>query len=1013
MAFNKSKALEAALKSLNQGRVSDAIREYQQILRQDAKDQVTLMTLGDLFVRQGDMHQATQYFERLAQVYLSDGFNSKAIAIYKKIAKLAPNELDPLERLADLYVQQGVLSEARPLYLQIAEGHLKANRAPRAVEVLRRLLEVEPENLRVQMRLAELYNVIGQKAEAAKTYLNYAQRLIERGDLTEVEKLCDRALEVDPTNTAAVTMKAQALGMSGHGDRAVQLLRAQPDAEAGGETTSQIINHLLRVEKYAEATELARRVFERGNQFYPFPLHVATSLLQAAEPADALGLLKEIREAMIEAGEQDKLLEALTSVVHGLPGEIEPLEALVGFCRETSNSFRLSDAMGQLAQAYADAGQLDRAEALLQELLEKKPDDDKLIARLEEVRAKILGSPVASAGVAAPAVMSPVQAFPEAPRSDFDAPAEAPKTQQAKPWVEPVLDEETQKYVAQALTDVDLFSSYGLTQKATHLLESVLQRAPRHTPALERLLDITLGAGDELHTAQIAAQLEQINLARGDQAAAERFAELRQRFQGAAAQSSAAQSAKPAAAPPVEQAQVTAEPQVPASAGVQTPAPIAAPAEPEIAEFDLTAVEPEAEAEVQAESGTEEVDLSDEWESLSQDAIKAATRGVETPASDAAPVEVAPDDEGFFEIEEPAEGEIAGAASAEVAATQEAAPAVPEVAGPVSDAAEEAISLEEAAAALPAEAIHAQESKVAPEPEPALASEAPQEQPVETADEFEFELVPAGEDSEEPSPQAVKSPMTADQFLSDLASELGSNGEPEHLPAAFHSPTPGRPHLSGSVAPHAPAASDTHLVNAPPTYQVPPHVPSAAPISALGSSVSIEAGAKASHQAAGSIAATETLESGANLNELEGVFQEFRNELGEMSDEDEDLETHYNLGIAYREMGLLDEAISEFQKVAKAIQRGKPFRYAMQCSTLLGLTFIDKGEPQIAALWYSRALETPGIDQETVLALRYDLGLAQESAGDSRAALSSFRQVYAVNIDYRDVAERIATLQKR
>ena len=175
----------------------------------------------------------------------------------------------------------------------------------------------------------------------------------------------------------------------------------------------------------------------------------------------------------------------------------------------------------------------------------------------------------------------------------------------------------------------------------------------------------------------------------------------------------------------------------------------------------------------------------------------------------------------------------------------------------------------------------------------------------------------------------------------------------------------------------------------------------------------MEAAALASQQPATGAIATATLESGANLNELEEVFQEFRTELGEMNDEDEDLETHYNLGIAYREMGLLDEAIGEFQKVAKAIQSGKPFRYAMQCATLLGLTFIDKGEPQIAALWYSRALETPGIDQETVLALRYDLGLAQEQAGESRAALTSFRQVYAVNIDYRDVAGRIATLQKR
>jgi tetratricopeptide (TPR) repeat protein len=149
------------------------------------------------------------------------------------------------------------------------------------------------------------------------------------------------------------------------------------------------------------------------------------------------------------------------------------------------------------------------------------------------------------------------------------------------------------------------------------------------------------------------------------------------------------------------------------------------------------------------------------------------------------------------------------------------------------------------------------------------------------------------------------------------------------------------------------------------------------------------------------------------LNELSEVFQEFRAELGELGEEDEDLETHYNLGIAYREMGLLDEAIGEFQKVAKAVLKGKPFRYAMNCSTMLGLTFMDKGEPKIAALWYQRALEVPGLEQETILALRYDLGLALDEAGEEKAALDSFRQVYAVNIDYRDVADRIATLQKR
>jgi len=144
---------------------------------------------------------------------------------------------------------------------------------------------------------------------------------------------------------------------------------------------------------------------------------------------------------------------------------------------------------------------------------------------------------------------------------------------------------------------------------------------------------------------------------------------------------------------------------------------------------------------------------------------------------------------------------------------------------------------------------------------------------------------------------------------------------------------------------------------------------------------------------------------------LGDLFEEFRSELGETR-EDEDLETHYNLGIAYREMGLLEEAISEFQKVASSADKGPAFRYAMQCSTLLGLAFMEKGQPAIAAIWYERALKTPGLDQESILALRYDLGVAQELAGDARAAFNSFSQVYAMNIDYRDVSERIALLAK-
>src|SRR5579862_9258603 len=182
MAYNKSKIVANAQKLLHQGKVGLAIQEYMQILKQEPKDQATLMTLGDLYVRQGETLQALEYFERLAQVFLAEGFVSKAIAIYKKIAKLAPEETRPVERLAELYVQQGVLSEARPIYLQLAEAHQRAGRQPQAQAMLHKLLEAEPDNVRVQVRLAELSLAMGQPAEAVAAFRAAAEAMFRSGE---------------------------------------------------------------------------------------------------------------------------------------------------------------------------------------------------------------------------------------------------------------------------------------------------------------------------------------------------------------------------------------------------------------------------------------------------------------------------------------------------------------------------------------------------------------------------------------------------------------------------------------------------------------------------------------------------------------------------------------------------------------------------------------------------------------------------------------------------------------
>jgi tetratricopeptide (TPR) repeat protein len=958
MAYNKSKFVESAQKLLNQGKVAQAIAEYQQILKYEPKDQVTLMTIGELYIRQGETFQAIDYFERLAQIFVGDGFLTKAIAVYKRIAKLAPEEIRPLERLADLYVQQGVMSEARPLILQLAEIHLKNNRQPEAVSLLKKLLLAEPDNIRIQIRLADLYQAMGQNTEAIEAYVSAAQRALARADHAESEKLADKALKLDHSNSAAITVKARSYSAQGNLQQAAAVLKELPGLEKGGEQAEFLLDLYVKSDEWDAATSLALKVFEADEKNFTLAQKVAEAELESGQADRAMKLISKLRIPMIDAGEHDVISHLLNELASRMPGRLEPREWLVDTYGRMSDSFRLPDALVQLGDALVAAKNYQRAKEIFEQLVDRQPESDSAKRKLNGVLVKM--------GLAQPQAGEP-DAF-ETLQAEIPK-AEAPKvrhniegTVEQEPnavgsapissFMEEPIDDETQKFIAQSLTDVDLFASYGLTQKAIGLLEAILRRSPRHTPTLEKLLDFVLGAGDDRRTAELAAQLEQIHQDRGEAAASERFGELRRRFQRAAGISDAELLATAAPAAPQEAESETAT---------------VAPPQAEVAEIPVAEAEPEVAAAPApaAASEVQEVDLSDEWSTMMEEAAAPPPPPVQhskelpsieeiaPPAPKAKKPTPPPAEEVPAEFEIPIEPVIdspSGASSSFEDLSAQLASAHPPAAEP--DDEPVAMSFEEApkAAAPPPPAKQ-------PEPEFEL--------------EQDYELVIAPEPLvpafDQKPPEKAPASMSADQFLSDMVSELDEMGIDQLAPAP----------VSKSGAP-------------PPAPPAPPARPAQPPVAA----------------------APPVVEHHAESGPLKEVFDEFRAELGEMGGEEEDLETHYNLGIAFREMGLLEEAISEFQKVAKATDRGKAFRYAMQCCTLLGLAFMEKGQPNIAAIWYERALYTPGVDAESTLALRYDLGVAQESAGDIEGALKSFSQVYAANIDYRDVADRIASLQK-
>lgn len=140
---------------------------------------------------------------------------------------------------------------------------------------------------------------------------------------------------------------------------------------------------------------------------------------------------------------------------------------------------------------------------------------------------------------------------------------------------------------------------------------------------------------------------------------------------------------------------------------------------------------------------------------------------------------------------------------------------------------------------------------------------------------------------------------------------------------------------------------------------------------------------------------------------------ELRNELGleepETAD-DSDFETKYNTAIAYKEMGLLEQAIAEFQDAAALVNPNDGTRRFFNCANLLGHSFMENGMPKLAEKWYHRALEIKDLTTDEKQALWYELGVISEVEGDFDEAGRYFEQVYTENVDFRDVRERLKNM---
>jgi tetratricopeptide (TPR) repeat protein len=1021
--FNKVKVLAQAEKFVQQGKLPNAISEYEKVIKEDPKDLTVLNTIGDLYARVGNNDQATYYFKKVGDQYAQNGFAVKAIAIYKKLTKIGPYNSENITKLAELYGQQGLYNDARVHYMQVADHSLKSGDNTQAARVFQKILELDPENAHTQAKLADLYTKLGKKDDARNIYYSAAESLYARGSYTAAEEALGKVLALDPTNTGALMLRGLIAVEAGDSQAAVGYLEQVKDLDSRPDGLRALLRAKLHTGNADGVEEVAEKLLAKHNDTTGLTT-VAQWYVTNNREESALRLYEKHSERLFGGNPAalQEMLAPLTNRVKDNPGALAILNRLTN---QSGGHAQTAEVIEIQAHAAAQKGNFAEARDLYQKLTEMEPENAIHAQNYKQMLAK-LGEDSATR------ILTPEEAAQAFMVEELD--------ETATP-VQQSYDPPTEKAIESALTDAELYVSYNVPAKAIPPLEAALPLAPHDVNLNQRLASLYARAERYGDAARMYQNLSKIYDELGHPAEAAKYLEAAKKF---------ALRVPATAVPPV-----TPPP--------PTPAPATAKATwPPIPVETKPAARPEPVSETPVEIEAEAVPSVQEF------SFDAADIAVEPEPAASMPIDVAPAAASSVTSATPPPVEINFEPVAMNTPAREAVPEAAEI--DISNEWEEMIEVEPEEA--PARALEVQ-SYQAIMADPAMATEVPlepvvsiePEQPdvsVQVADkvqEIRFYITQqmweqakaAILDLTELAPDAPEvtefiAEISAGQAKGRSAAVEPAPVEVEEAPAAFapievaepfaaepmaapaaaldlenvldiaQPPPPKQKPTSKKIPPPQPAAqaaqstedilgdflqdleqSDLADFAPKPTPSAPAHTP--APVMAAAPAPVIDKRSNGD------------MKDNESANVLSDILTELQEETAETAEPEEDPETHYNLGIAFKEMGLLDEAIGELQKVCHAVDRGAPFSQPIQALTWLAQCLVDKGAPEAAVRWYQQALQLPGLDSGSRCSIYYDLGAAYQAAGDNKAALTNFMEVYGSNIDFRDVASRIKALK--
>ncbi|MGZ5440721.1 MAG: tetratricopeptide repeat protein [Thermoanaerobaculia bacterium] len=1041
MAVQRDKVIASAEKLVAKGKIEPAIKEYERLLEDNPNDVNTLNRIGDLWVRINRNDEAVKVFGKIADHYGKDGFFLKAIAIYKKINKLDPSKLDIYAKLADLYAKQGLAMEAKSQYQVLADYYLKHGDPGNALLIYKKISELDPNSINVHVKLADLHSQVNNTTEALKEYDRVGRMLLKRGMLDEAVQVFRKALKIDSRNTDLVDSLVTALLEAKDFENAKQIVDAALEANRD---SPKLLAMLGRIQLGRGDAAGARATLERAISADPNEPAVRETLaelyLKQNDADRALDMIAPLAERALGRGERHAAIEMLNRILRVDSGHTPTLERLVAVYTRLNEETNILASMNSLAEAHIARGMFEDASKTLEKLIQREPQNAQHRTKLQFVRSQIGGVDTLPPRTPTPPPMPALQ-LPsleiEEPAPTFDIgslsepdlaldldttppieldfeldttsePAPRPVTpppppQRLQPAVELAAAELAESnddldFITEHLTEAEVFAKYGLAEKAAEHLRAILERAPKNLTAHERLFRILLEEG-EIDGARVAAQAyTNLLLEKGDTATVHavktEFLTRGHTFEPEHGQTPTRPT--PAVTPP------------------PTPQP-----EPEIA---LGAPSEELTFELDASSPEIEFEL-EEPEDIAEPVLETLPAALPEPEVELAPEPVAEltfDDEVELSpepiLEEPVAEDFVETLDEPV--LEETEPSFLEA---------EPAFLDESTAPIAAFTdtpleLPAIEEIAQPEPEPIAVEESPffgaggldlEELPLEEIGEIDFYIEQELFDEARRKLETLEARFPGNADVATRRDRVERAASTAAAAAAAAMPRPrvlSRDEIESELLSAIPDEEEDVMFTPPPTPP-PVKVPIEEPLltAALAQEENLFADEDSFFDLAAELESEladeeEPVSLSEEEQSLEEIFKEFKKGVEQQLDS-EDYDTHYNLGIAYKEMGLIDEAIGEFQLASKDPKR------AVECASMLGLCFLEKGMPQLAIKWYRKGLEMPEITEEEHIGLLYDLASAYQEVGDTENAQRAFMEVYGMNSNYRDIVTRIKALE--